>query len=342
RSASSASSANTERILSEREEHTDRLLPGFSGAGAEAPSRALLEAFVTSLVRLDSEIESLPARLFALVLAAPGEAERWPEPARSALVVEAAPDRARAVRVPRGTGVTRSRRGGEGGERVSFETASDAWLSPARLVRAFTVEGDDVRELPLRAPGSELRREESYGDVPVFRRTELDRSILLGDDAWGILSDRASEVILEWPGAPASIAQGRWEYSVRGGWRLLPVDWDETTDPEGNRVRRMRILGPLPDLERQRIEGGRFPWLRLEVATERRFQFPPPRIVWAPGETMGRHAVGLPRVVARLASRAGARWEDQSFPATRRVTCARFDAESGPAVWLGWDRPLRS
>src|SRR5690606_39656192 len=103
---------------------------------------------------------------------------------------------------------------------------------------------------------------------------------------------------------------------------------------------RLRTLRRLPHHERQRIEGGRFPWRRLEVATARGCQSPPPRIAWAPGETMGRRAVGLPRVVARLASRAGARWEDHSFPATRRVTCARFDAESGPAVWLGWDRPL--
>lgn len=327
-------------ILVELEGRIEELLPDWSRTGPEEPARVLLEAFALALARFDGELERLPDRLLSRLLAALGEEEHWAEPARSVVVFEPRADLSRAVRIAAGTGVTVRRRAADAGVRPSFETARDAWLSPARLVRALGVEAGEAHELPIRPPGSELRRGESYGDVPLFRGTELDRSIYLGDDVWLALRDRPGEVILEWPGVPAAIAHGRWEYSVRGGWRTLPVDFDESLDSDGAPTLRMRALGPLPDIEAHRIEGSRFPWIRLEVATERRFQWPPPRLVWAPGGGDGRRSPGLPRPLARLASRAGARFEDHSFPSTRRVTAAKWEADHAPAVWLGFDRPL--
>src|SRR5262249_35102275 len=116
-------------------------------------------------------------------------------------------------------------------------------------------------------------------------RTQILRHLYLGDPALFLLRDAVGSLLLEWPGHPAALLEGAWEYSVEGGWRALGAEFEEGRSSKGRRVVKMRIPGPLPDLVEARIEGNSLPWIRLSLPGERRVVLPPPVFVHAELET---------------------------------------------------------
>ncbi len=351
------------RVLEELESRVAQWVPEWTARGPEDPARALLETFALSIADVREQLEGLPARVLPRLLAELGEEARWPRAGRSALIFVPQQDLDRAVKIRAGTGVTAATahhpagsppQNGHGRSRPSFETRSDAWLSPARLRKALSVDDDRTVDLLIDAASRDRRSTEFWDGVAVFGRTVLDHHILLGDSAWSLLERSADEVVLEWPGTPAFVVDGRWEYSVHGGWRLLPLDFEVTVDGKGNRVTRMRILGPLPDIAPCEIHATELPWLRLPLGGRKRTQWALPSLAWVPGRAgavpgredaeksapKGAPDDALPRPIARIFSAGGERWEDHSFSRAKRVTAARPEAGSFPAVYLGFDRPL--
>ena len=359
--AASSRLAAARRWLERLDAHVERLVPEWHRRGPEDPAHGLLEAFALSLADVERDAERAADRTVEALLERVGETARLASPVRGAiaLVPEASLDK--AVRVPARTGVTTRRSGGTpvaGAEpRPSFETVCDAWLSPARLVEAFVLDGGERRELPLRAAGSEVHRTSHYGDTSVFDRRELDRGIYLGDAAWLALRRGRGEVVLEWPGVRRELVEARWEYSVIGGWRALPVDFEESRDPVGAPVLRARVYGPLPDVAVSRLGGWRAPWIRGTVGGgASRQRLPRPRIVWAPRDLDSKvddeedsrpPAQTIPetatpkarRSVSRVASRVESQWDDQSFDAADELIVDGLDVDA-PCVYWAWDRPL--
>lgn len=329
----------------------EREMPEWTARGDEDPGRALLEAFALELADLEGEIDRMPRRAVAELLDALGEEARWPTPVRAAVALAAKEGLEHAVAVAAGTAVTASRsptaRGGSEApeDRLTFETETTGWISPARLRVAFIQQGDRRVDLPILAPTARDGATPEPGPPrPLFEGSEIDHHLYFGDPAWGLLQRSRDDIVLEWPGVPPFVAQGRWEYGVRGAWRELPVEFQIIVDIEGRRQLRMRVLGPLPDLAERTLCSARMPWIRLSLPGPGRLQWSPPRIVWcprAPGRVSeGERGAISPRRIRRVLSRGGGRWEDHSFASTRRVTAARPTVQEAPSVYLGWDQPL--
>jgi len=338
-----------------------RRLPQWRDRGPEDPAVVLLETLARAVARLEADVASAVESLLPRLLGALGEEPSWPRAARAAIELHPAAELDVACRVPAGTGVTASRSRAGMGERTRlyFETASDAWCSPARLVRAVVLDGEDARELPI--AGGEH-------DVALFESTGLHRHLYLGDAGWAEVRSRREDFVLEWPDAPPAVVEGDWEYSSGNAWRLLPVDFAETADSDGRRLLRMRVHGPLPDLETRTIEGSSLPWLRLALREGARATIPLPRIGWLPrSASEGDATIGgarrltdapaasradpsrahrsrahrespLGRAVARVLIASGDRWEDHSFAAAERIASRPLGSDWQPAVYLGWDR----
>ena len=354
------------RILEQLESRIAQRLPDWHARGPEDPARVILETFALSIAKLEGELEALPDLLLPRLVALLGEEARWAVPARSAVRFVPEKGLRKAVRVPRGTGITGVRpsaTAGGGEARLCFETRRESWVSPAKLKRALSLEQDRLAELPVDnqevvtgRPGG--GRGVLAGEVLLFSRSVLDRHLYFGDRAWDVLRRRADEIVLEWPGVPAFVVQGRWEYSVSGGWRQLPVDFEESVDHEGERVLRMRIFGPLPDLVSRELQSAEFSWFRLSLESKKRLQWAPPRLAWEPcvagaavpadGVEASASGVGsgvalrakVGRALSRVFSNGGERWDDHTFPSTRKVMAARPAEDWYPAVYLGWDLPL--
>ena len=344
RAETNGESGAAARVLEELESLVARHLPDWCQRGPEDPARVILEAFAMSVAGLREEMDRWPDRLLAELLAELGEEGRWVEPARSAVLFLPHEGLDRAVRVPAGTGITgaRTHAGGDArGPRPSFETCRDAWVSPATLRKVLAVERERMFELPIG---------DGWGDasvgpadsIPLFSRGTADRHIYFGDPAWNAIRWHADEAVLEWPGVSSFVVEGRWEYSVGGGWRSLPVDFEESVNSGGKRVLRMRIFGPLSDLASCMVNEAEFPWIRLTLEGTKRIQWSLPRIAWIPGggSQEGGAGVRAPRSVARIFSSSRERWQDHSFASTKRVTAARPAESEAPTVYLGWDLPL--
>ena len=143
----------------------------WSQRGADDPVRALLESFAVVLGELRGELDDSAERLLPRLLAELGHEPLWSRPARSAIRLHAASGLDKASKIPAGTAVTASRVDA-GESRVFFETAADAWLSPANLEYAVVLEGEETRLLPVdgedRAParifGSDRLNHHLYQD----------------------------------------------------------------------------------------------------------------------------------------------------------------------------------
>ena len=331
-------------VLRRLDAEIGRRLPQWRERGAEDPARVLLETFALRLAELDGRVEELSGELLPRLLSALGEEPLWPRPARTVLRLHASDDAGEAIRVPAGTGVTSHRvRNQQGGtsssadgldQRLYFETAADAWVTPAKLEAALVLEGESVRDVPI---------ERDRADAVLFEADRLRRFLLLGDPAWNLIQGQRGDIILEWPESPPIVADGDWEYSVGTGWRLLPVDFSETTDSGGERLLRMRITGPLPDLTRRVIEGAEIPWFRLSLDSGGRATLPVPTIAWLPKSgrvagTKGTDSDGGGRAVARLFLESGESYEDVSFSDVGRVASRPIGAAWQPTVYFGWER----
>lgn len=351
--ASGATRSETrERVFRELRERVARRLPGWTRRGPEDPAWVLLEVFAEALAELREEAETLEERVFPRVLESLGDEPRWAQPARGAVVFVPRGEGVAPIAIARGT-VVSTRRRADGAHAV-FETTSDAFASAARLQRVVAVSAERLEEL---VPYPQ-RGWESGGGVSLFGEcVEVARHAYLGDPLLSLLRGAAGEVVLEWPGAPAALAAGRWEYSAAGGgWRPAQVELEEGRAASGRRFLRARVRGPLVGLGAARIEGTNAPWLRVALPRAWRGTLRLPSWVaagfargGAPGEhgEHGEHGAAVaggsefvlsfPRPVARVLSFGGEQWEDHSF-STGRFEPAASSAAWDSAIYLGWDR----
>jgi hypothetical protein len=335
-----SSPARARTIAGELAGELGRRMPGWKAPGVEDPLWVLLECFALRLARLEAEVEGLGPKLLDQL------STRWEHDGASQVplrtFVRLVPDSShrQAVRVPAGTGLTSTSRS-RSGWRWSFELAADAWLSPARLVRVLAMTEAGAVDLPIGGADSQRLPGPGAG-VDLWRGADRDRHLYLGDAAWENLRGGA-EAILEWPGAPALVADGLWEYSTGGTWRRLPAEFAEAAGARAGRVLRMRIRGPLGDFAEEEIDGRKLCWLRLALEGPGRRTLEAPRLVWfqpPPGQASDAAQRAAPRPVARILSRAPGLWLDHSLAAEGRLEAARTGAEDEPAVYLGWDQPL--
>ncbi|HVR74301.1 MAG TPA: baseplate J/gp47 family protein [Planctomycetota bacterium] len=327
-----------ERILGDLK---DRLLlraADWGSRGPEDPGWALLEVFAEALSELKGDLETLEERVEPRLLESLGDEPRWAAAASTALVF--VPDEGidEPVRVPRGRVVSAPR--ADGKARVSFETTSDAWCSPSKLLRVIASAGDSHLEVfPYPQSGWQSSAEplpdgESGALLLFGERTQVIRHLYLGDPLLFLLEKSEGPLVLEWPGNPQVLFEGTWEYSVRGGWRKAPIELEEVRAGARRGVR-MRVLGPLPDLAEVRIESASLPWIRLSLAGDRRTSIQPPR--WtASGPAI--EASGFPRPAARILSHGGGRWEDHSLSA-QKILPVEPGESWDPSIYLGWESP---
>jgi hypothetical protein len=293
--------------------------------------RALLESFAVVLGDLRGELDESAARLLPRLLAELGHEPLWPRAASSAIRLHSNDGLEAASRIPGGTPVTASRKDGAE-SRVFFETAADAWLSPARLEYAVVLEGEETRQLPVDG--------EDAGATRLFGSDRLNHHLYLGDVEWDEARRYSAELVLEWPGAPGALLEGEWEYSTGAGWRLLPVDFSQTVNTAGEVLVRMRIHGPLPDMTSRELEGFEAPWLRLRLPAGAQVSMAAPTIVWSLRRDKGSSQKRtLGRSPERIFLRSGDSWQDHSFIPDGGLELAGLADRARPAVYLGWDRP---
>jgi hypothetical protein len=329
-----------EGILSELKSRVSRKLPGWTARGLEDPGWVLLEVLAEALAGIREEADGIEERLYPRVLEALGEEPRWAIPARTAVAFSVEEGREEPVLVPARTVVAAPRRPGE--PRLGFETTADGWITDARLLRVVSTSGQTAVEVfPHPQMGWDSEPVDLFAGEP-----SQARHIYVGDPALLLLKDRAGSLVLEWPGSPAILAEGRWEVSVPGGWRALRIEIEETgggahargKGPISRRAARLRIEGPIPDLAEDRIEGTTSPWLRLSLPGRRRLTLQQP--AWMAAEIPGAATadlLALPRPPRRLLTQAGGRWEDHSLAADK-VSAVDPPADAFPALYLGWDR----
>ena len=363
-------SAGYAEALADLERRVEKRLPRWSQRGPEDPAWVLLEVFAEALAEVRQEAAALEERVLPRVLQTLGDAPRWAEAASGCVVLRAADDLQKPIRIPAGTVVSGERHGET--MPLRCETQSTAWCSPAQLRRVISLCGEDVREgVPYPLPGWDASPFEPFG-----ARVEPRRYLYLGDPLLSFLRLSPGVVTLEWPGVPAVALEGRWEYSTVEGWRPLRVEFEEVRTRSG-RLLRVHIFGPLAALSERRLEGSAVPWFRCHIPGGRQLTVRPP--TWAAvtldaegmsarettvvgtgagvrvdgagaggsgeSEDAGEAEIGrlgevfsLPRPVARVLSCAGERWEDHSFAgAGHRITppSAAWD----PTLYLAWDSP---
>ena len=306
-------------------------LAGWKSRGPEDPARALLESFAVVLARLEEELDGSVERLLPRLLAELGHEPLWPVAARSAVKLHPCGGLSAAVKVPAATAVTATRKlAGE--RRVYFETAADAWVTPARLEHAVVLEGEIARQLPV----------DGAGDAPVrlFGSDRLDHHLYLGDPEWEQLRRYRAEMVIEWPGAPQAVLEGEWEYSSGAGWRLLPVDFSQGFNTAGESLVRMRIHGPLPDMTSREIEGFDGAWIRLRLPRRASVSMVTPTIVWSlRRDRKSKQKKLVDRPPARLFLHSGDSWQDHSFASDGGLEFPAMHPQCRPAVYLGWDLP---
>ena len=303
----------------------------WSQRGADDPVRALLESFAVVLGELRGELDDSAERLLPRLLAELGHEPLWSRPARSAIRLHAASGLDTANKIPAGTAVTASR-ADAGESRVFFETAADAWLSPANLEYAVVLEGEESRLLPVDG--------EDRAPARLFGSDRLNHHLYLGDAEWDELRRYSAELVLEWPGVPGALLEGEWEYSSGTGWRLLPVDFSQTVNVAGDPLVRMRIHGPLPDMTSRELEGFEAPWIRLRLPAGTSVSMATPTLVCSlrrDRKSKQKRALGRPP--ERIFLRSGNSWQDHSFIPAGGLELAGLASHSRPAVYLGWDRP---
>ena len=323
--------ARAREALDRLEREAASRLPGWSSRGIDDPARALLESFAVVLGELRGELDESAARLLPRLLAKLGHEPLWPRAASSAVKLHGKRGLASAGKVPAGTAVTASRK--EAGERrVYFETAADAWVSPANLEYAVVLEGAEARSLPVDEQGTAPTR--------LFGSDRLDHHLYLGDVEWNEVRRYSAELVLEWPGVPGALLEGEWEYSSGTGWRLLPVDFSQSVNTMGESLVRMRIHGPLPDMTSREIEGFEAPWIRLRLPAGGPVSLVTPTMVWSlRRDRKSKQKKPLGRTPERLFLHSGDSWQDHSFASDGALELAGLAPRSRPAVYLGWDRP---
>lgn len=325
----SSDARGAERWLGVLKDRVRRRAPGIASRGAEDPAWVLLEVFAEALAELEKSVEGAEARIWPRALEALGEDLRWGSGASAPIVLEAAPDVEDAVLVPAGTVISAPRRDGE--SRLAFEIVSDTHVSGARLLRVISTAGDRSTELfPYPQTGWNAEPIALFGG-----RTAIDRYLYLGDRVLVHLRDRPSTLTLEWPGSPQGLWEGDWELSTATGWRALGVQLEEV-QVGARKVVHLHLNGPLPDLAEQRLDGVSLPWLRVSLDSGKRTTFTQPR--WITADPLPRDLT-FPRLLARLFSQGGERWEDHSITAQRVVPVESPEAWD-PAVYLGWERPV--
>ncbi len=316
-------------ILGELKDRLRLKAPELANRGPEDPAWVLLEVLAETLLEIEDRIDLMEERVFPRVLESLGDEPRWGAGASVALVFHGSPPAEVPTRIPGGTTVSAPRRDGE--DRVSFETLADGWTGSARLLRAVTCAGNSTAEI--------FPHPESGWDgepVPLFAKREvIFRHLYLGDKVLGALRENAGSLLLEWPGSPSVLWEGSWEHSVRGGWRRVHVELEETQVGSKKCVL-LRVRGPLPDLAEEDVDSTRLPWLRLSLEGGRRTTLSQPR--WIAAEPRSA-SIDFPRHVARILSFGGERWEDHSLTAQKIVPVESPEAWD-PALYLGWDRPM--
>ena len=210
-----------ERILAELHERVRRRFPEWARRGPEDPGWALLEAFAEALAEVKADVDGLEDRLTPRLLERLGEEPRWATAASGAVAFRAREGVEEGVRVPRGTPVMTVRKSDQPGQ--VFETRDDSWYSATRLLRVTAVTGDRLMELfPYPESGWDS------GPVALFSSdVRLARYLYLGDPVLHLLRERPVRLVLQWSGVPTAVVEGRWEVSVPGGWRMLPVEPEE-------------------------------------------------------------------------------------------------------------------
>ena len=248
RKASDISDQKTAReleALDRLDREAARRFHNWGQRGADDPVRALLESFAVVRGERRGEVEDCSERLLPRLLAELGQEPLWSRPARSAIRLHAASGLDTASKIPAGTAVTASR-ADAGESRVFFETAADAWLSPANLEYAVVLEGEETRRLPVDG--------EDRAPARLFGSDRLNHHLYLGDAEWDEIRSYSAELVLVWPGAPGALLDGEWEYSSGTGWRLLPVDFSQTVNVAGDPLVRMRNHGNLHDMTRRELD----------------------------------------------------------------------------------------
>lgn len=299
--------------------------------GVDDPVRALMESFAVVLGELRGELEQSTARLLPRLLAELGHEPSWPRAASSAIRLHAEAGLDAAKKVPAGTAVTASRAGAREG-RVFFETAADAWVSPASLDYAVVLEGEETRHLPLAG--------EDHGPVRLFGSDRLNHHLYIGDAEWDEVRRYSAELVIEWPGVAAALLDGEWEYSSGTGWRLLPVDFSQSVSTAGDPLVRMRIHGPLPDMTSRELEGFEAPWIRLRLPPGSPVSMKSPTMVWSlRRDKRSKQKKPLGRSPERIFLHSGDTWQDHSFVTDGGLELAGMHPRARPAVYLGWDQP---
>lgn len=340
-------------ILERLRDGIRRRVPAWREVGAEDPTWAVLEVFAQALAEARAEIEGLDERLFPRFLEALGEAPRWASAAEGAVVFRPEEGSEEPVRIPRGTAIVSPRATGE--PPVSFETLDDAWSSRARLLRVVLSSDGPPTDIFAYPEGGW-----DAGPVSLFgERSRIVRHLYLGDPILWMLRDRRGALVLDWPGVPSVIADGRWETSVRGGWRALRVDLEEVQLTGQRRGLRVRIPGPIPDLADASVRELISPWLRLVLPGDRRVVLP--QAAWSGAEfeplvgafasvrrgggpapvapslpSPGFPKPTFPRPIARVLSEHEDRWEDHSLSGEKIVAAESPDARDA-SVYLGWE-----
>jgi len=334
-------------MLARLEERVSRRLPAWNRCGPEDPAVVLLEAFAEALAEVEAEAEGVEERLFPRVLESFGEEPRWAVGASGAVVFRVAGDDPEPVWIPRGTRVGTRRVAGEA--RLSFETTVGGWASSGKLARVMSLAGEEPRSVlsetgaPTFVPAS---------PVPLFGgRDEIARYLYLGDPVLALLRESDGALVLEWPGHPSAVAEGRWDYSVAGGWRHAQVECEEVRSEGGHKRLRWTLHGPLSGLSNRELEGVTGPWLRLCLPVARRLTLSQPQ--WtamrlergglAPTHESAKTGFGfvvsMPRPVTHLLSFGGERWEEHSF-SRDKIKPALSSPTWDPALYLGWESPL--
>ncbi len=327
-------------ILNALRHRLAELLPGWASR-PEDPAHVLMEMFAESAGELRDRLFQMEELQVPLLLEKLGLEPRPPRPARGVVAFEPtsgafAGRPEDAITIPAGTPLVAQRTQNESGvpqPRIHLETEASCRIGPARLARVFSIQGSEVREIPIESspPGSSRPSLRVFGD-----RIRGGRELYLGDQSFLELRQEGATLRLDWPEYPAHLAKAYWEYRVAGGWRSLPVLYERQ---EGNPpVLRMLLSGPLPDFASELLEQADLPWIRCTLGSGSLDLAAPVLTGGGVQEEATGQAGGRP--VARTFLEGAEEILDFSFEPRLQAPEAAPDLD--PAIYFGWDGPSPS
>ncbi len=321
--------------------------PSWAEIGPDDPRRVLVEVFAESLARLSSEAGAIEESLYPRLLELLGAEPLGPRPAHG-VVCFRVDEEVGEVNVPAGTMVAPARAAGE--PHVAFVTTSDAPCSTAELKRVVLTCAESCREIiPYPHHGWNESECELFGG-----RESYERRLYLGDLVLSILRSRIGELTLEWGMDGEQLLGALWEFSATGGWRSLPVEWEEARGVGGEKVLRMKLCGPLFDLTEATVDCQASYWIRCVLPHRGDVRLTVPQWVsWAGSgapvavEELDSSAWRFPRPVVRILTCHEDLWGDHSVTSLvaqpgslgrRHFDVSLLPHDEDPAVYFGWDR----